>query len=122
MIYVLIPYVLERATAAEKHLTRSGAFSSLVFKEFWFFLVNLLLLLALGKAALSATAQQVRECRWRQSPDACEFKFFKLLGDAFVATSAMSVFAFLCSCCTICLLYTSPSPRDQRGSRMPSSA
>ena len=24
--------------------------------------------------------------------------------------------------CTICLLYTSPSPRDQRGSRMPSSA
>ena len=24
--------------------------------------------------------------------------------------------------CNICLLYTSPSPRDQRGSRMPSSA
>ena len=24
--------------------------------------------------------------------------------------------------CTACLLYTSPSPRDQRGSRMPSSA
>ena len=24
--------------------------------------------------------------------------------------------------CDICLLYTSPSPRDQRGSRMPSSA
>ena len=26
------------------------------------------------------------------------------------------------SICTSCLLYTSPSPRDQRGSRMPSSA
>ena len=26
------------------------------------------------------------------------------------------------SCPNICLLYTSPSPRDQRGSRMPSSA
>ena len=25
-------------------------------------------------------------------------------------------------CAEICLLYTSPSPRDQRGSRMPSSA
>ena len=25
-------------------------------------------------------------------------------------------------CLTCCLLYTSPSPRDQRGSRMPSSA
>ena len=24
--------------------------------------------------------------------------------------------------CVFCLLYTSPSPRDQRGSRMPSSA
>ena len=24
--------------------------------------------------------------------------------------------------CYVCLLYTSPSPRDQRGSRMPSSA
>ena len=24
--------------------------------------------------------------------------------------------------CGVCLLYTSPSPRDQRGSRMPSSA
>ena len=24
--------------------------------------------------------------------------------------------------CNYCLLYTSPSPRDQRGSRMPSSA
>ena len=24
--------------------------------------------------------------------------------------------------CSYCLLYTSPSPRDQRGSRMPSSA
>ena len=31
----------------------------------------------------------------------------------------------LCGLCVImdgCLLYTSPSPRDQRGSRMPSSA
>ena len=27
-----------------------------------------------------------------------------------------------CSYCNACLLYTSPSPRDQRGSRMPSSA
>ena len=27
-----------------------------------------------------------------------------------------------CAQCMTCLLYTSPSPRDQRGSRMPSSA
>ena len=29
---------------------------------------------------------------------------------------------FKCAGCGLCLLYTSPSPRDQRGSRMPSSA
>ena len=28
----------------------------------------------------------------------------------------------VCGMCSICLLYTSPSPRDQRGSRMPSYA
>ena len=29
---------------------------------------------------------------------------------------------FVIRACQLCLLYTSPSPRDQRGSRMPSSA
>ena len=33
-----------------------------------------------------------------------------------------SVFAIYDTMSYICLLYTSPSPRDQRGSRMPSSA
>ena len=32
------------------------------------------------------------------------------------------IFSFTSACISICLLYTSPSPRDQRGSRMPSSA
>ena len=35
-----------------------------------------------------------------------------------VKESLMPSFAYI----RICLLYTSPSPRDQRGSRMPSSA
>ena len=36
----------------------------------------------------------------------------------------VEIFFWNCSpnCPTTCLLYTSPSPRDQRGSRMPSSA
>ena len=37
---------------------------------------------------------------------------------ALAVTSSMKVSFVMC----ICLLYTSPSPRDQRGSRMPSSA
>ena len=32
------------------------------------------------------------------------------------------IYTILISVFTVCLLYTSPSPRDQRGSRMPSSA
>ena len=36
--------------------------------------------------------------------------------------SKLSVPVFIMEPTTICLLYTSPSPRDQRGSRMPSSA
>ena len=36
--------------------------------------------------------------------------------------TGVGVFSGIESPYTICLLYTSPSPRDQRGSRMPSSA
>ena len=47
-----------------------------------------------------------------------------LIGDALAhAILPGVVVAFvLVGYSTICLLYTSPSPRDQRGSRMPSSA
>ena len=36
--------------------------------------------------------------------------------------SLMELFSIVVARCLLCLLYTSPSPRDQRGSRMPSSA
>lgn len=101
MIYVFIPLVMERATQAERHLTRSGALRSLVHKEFWYYLINVLLLLALGKAALSATVQQVRQCQWKVEPDACELRFVSILGDAFVATTAMSICGFLITCSTL---------------------
>lgn len=101
MIYLVIPRALEVATRAEKHLTRSGALRSLVSKEFAYFLVNLLLLLALGKAALSSVAYQVRECQWHATPDACETKFLAVLGESFVAEAAMSLCGFLCTCCTL---------------------
>ena len=55
---------------------------------------------------------------------------FALYWLQFMFLPLMSLFArsvlFACYICTLlaqcCLLYTSPSPRDQRGSRMPSSA
>ena len=100
-IYLLIPKALEKTTLLEKHLTRSGALRSLVSKEFWYFLINILLLLALGKAALSAVVEQIRECQWHSVRDACELKFIKILGESFVAEAAMSLCGFLVSCCTI---------------------
>ena len=50
---------------------------------------------------------------------------YSLFGDALAHSSfggiALGLFAGIYPLWT-CLLYTSPSPRDQRGSRMPSSA
>ena len=61
-----------------------------------------------------------------------QFVFYKLsqVGPEFVGAEngpvemAQVYLAIFASCCLFyaCLLYTSPSPRDQRGSRMPSSA
>ena len=49
------------------------------------------------------------------------FVNIRLLGGVLVASAAFFLFAAGSSFYN-CLLYTSPSPRDQRGSRMPSSA
>ena len=105
VVYLVIPRVMERATRAERHLTRSGALRSLVTKEFWYFLVNLLLLLALGKAALSAAASRAFECRRGRNPadvpDACGRTFVRVLGESFVASSGVSMCGFLFTCCTL---------------------
>ena len=57
----------------------------------------------------------------------CEARWLKALNlNTFVADYPESVSKhssrLTCAPCQSCLLYTSPSPRDQRGSRMPSSA
>ena len=54
-------------------------------------------------------------------PSSCRFKVVELCGPVI---DAMSIEGrqTICGQAMFCLLYTSPSPRDQRGSRMPSSA
>ena len=49
-------------------------------------------------------------------------KKFMVLGGGPIGSELAQTMQRLGAQVTICLLYTSPSPRDQRGSRMPSSA
>ena len=46
----------------------------------------------------------------------------KYIGNLLAGVSSIDVGLLVVACDQGCLLYTSPSPRDQRGSRMPSSA
>ena len=71
-------------------------------------------------ANLQATGRQRYICQ-----DEGELKLFRevLLSDFEGYEEVKSKIAFMQGdACNFCLLYTSPSPRDQRGSRMPSSA
>ena len=49
-------------------------------------------------------------------------RHFKLFDDALDGLDHCICYAMKAASNQACLLYTSPSPRDQRGSRMPSSA
>ena len=57
----------------------------------------------------------------------CESRLYKMLDHEYSLmqerlTTVRPDSSFFVFADTVCLLYTSPSPRDQRGSRMPSSA
>ena len=60
------------------------------------------------------TVKQERSCLSEIRTNAADIKADHVLSNGWTAGN----FAL----CYFCLLYTSPSPRDQRGSRMPSSA
>ena len=81
-------------------------------------LINFLLMLApmvWGQDAV-AIAKDIGEVEWTKVDIQAVF-----LGERSTWPNGRSVLVVLPSSKS-CLLYTSPSPRDQRGSRMPSSA
>ena len=57
-----------------------------------------------------------------QKKELGEFRYLLSPGDLYALEQIPELIEIGVSCFKICLLYTSPSPRDQRGSRMPSSA
>ena len=70
------------------------------------------------------TKFRVSEEAWRRGgvSSGSSTMFLKLKSEVSVADLLMGVIVQSGNDACICLLYTSPSPRDQRGSRMPSSA
>ena len=90
-----------------------------------FTLIELLLVMsiiailsALGASVLASAEQDALESRSKAGIE----RISMVLNRKFEANTYRILPARLPGGSTPCLLYTSPSPRDQRGSRMPSSA
>ena len=89
-------------------------YALLILTVFFFFVPS-----AFRAARLSLGQKENNVKDWLPSdfPETSELKWFEkhFAGESFVVATWPG-------CTSGCLLYTSPSPRDQRGSRMPSSA
>ena len=59
---------------------------------------------------------------WIDYNDHMNVSYYLLMFDKYGADTLNNIFKMGEHSAKTCLLYTSPSPRDQRGSRMPSSA
>ena len=75
------------------------------------------ILLSLGNDGVVAVAEMSMQCALRFADSLHQLAFSAEADEALPCNRQLLPFQLL-----PCLLYTSPSPRDQRGSRMPSSA
>ena len=97
-------------------------------EEFWVERLTALLLVEIARSDLKiddAEVGAIEQALQVASPSMTTTEIQEMIStakqDANAATSMREQFRQINSSFT-CLLYTSPSPRDQRGSRMPSSA
>ena len=72
-----------------------------------------------AQALLAFWFDEVGPARWWRADPALDAQIAERFGALHAAACACELEGWRAS---PCLLYTSPSPRDQRGSRMPSSA
>ena len=59
---------------------------------------------------------------WKQGSGLHPYSYFRPGANTSLRKGALEGRDYFSTEAAVCLLYTSPSPRDQRGSRMPSSA
>ena len=78
-----------------------------------------------GVSQIAPAAQMnelFKDCRHYITYGAITYRCSILLHTSVIGTNSLCRFLLRLNQTPLCLLYTSPSPRDQRGSRMPSSA
>ena len=110
------------------HQVKSGALGNYLFGQFGIFWEYILTQVLDDRTRADYNGRLSAVCRVKRS---CVRSIVALVGHCvrsvycgavYVATSAVPITTAYTTQLYDCLLYTSPSPRDQRGSRMPSSA
>lgn len=110
----VLPHFIRAATAAECHLSEGGERRALLSKAFSFYCVNILFVLAFGRASLTSLAQIAADCGGagaaapsppplRATPppphegatSSCASRFLHVLGSMYIDTSSASVFGVL---------------------------
>jgi hypothetical protein len=99
-----LPALLAWATRLERHLSSGSEARALLIKAAAFNCLNILVLLAFGRAALAALVQRARDCDWaRAGGQQCTASFLHLLGQLYVTNSAAAVACLLITASTYSL-------------------
>jgi len=92
----LLPWLLAWATRRERHLSVGSEARALLTKSVQFNTLNVLIVLAFGRAALAAALQLLLECHWAHATgQECSARFMSLLRKVYVANSAAAVISLL---------------------------
>ena len=92
----VLPWLLAWATRRERHLSAGSEARALLIKSVQFNTMNVLIVLAFGRAALAAALQLLLECHWAHATgQECTARFMGLLRKLYVANSAAAVISLL---------------------------
>lgn len=103
----VLPIFLRASTRAECHLSVGGFRQALISKSFHFNCVNILFVLAFGRAALAALAQRARDCDWARDNgfQQCTQSFVRLLEQRWIENSVASAMGLLSTASTFSIAW-----------------
>ncbi len=92
----VLPWLLAWATRRERHLSAGSEARALLIKSVQFNTLNVIVVLAFGRAALAAALQLLLECHWAHATgQECTTRFMGLLRRMYVSNSAAAVMSLL---------------------------